>query len=239
MSAKLIDKKKIPPGKALNLIEGLTSYLHFLSDMGCTGFNCSKESLKIVESLSTNNETLDGIESEIKNCTLCGLSLKRTNIIFGTGNHKARLIFIGGAPDENDDKNGTPFTGAPGDLLTNIIKSIKLTRADLYLCTLVKCFPHGGKKPTPKEIKTCLPFLKRQIKAVKPEFICTLGETAAQTLLNTGEPLSMLRGRFHDYNGIKLIPTYHPSHLLKNPVDKRPVWEDMKKLIKEYNMDQY
>ena len=234
MSAKSINENKIPPRKALNLIEGLTNYLHYLSDMGCTGFDCSKESLKLIESLSTTCQTLDEIESRIKNCKLCELSLRRTNIIFGAGNKKARLIFIGGAPSLDDDKNGTPFTGAAGDLLTNIIKAMELTRDDVYLCTLVKCFPQGNKKPTQKEIKTCLPFLKEQIETIKPEFICTLGETAAQTLLNTSEPLSVLRGKFHNYNGMQLIPTYHPSHLLKNPEDKRPVWEDMKKIMKEY-----
>jgi DNA polymerase len=124
--------------------------------------------------------------------------------------------------------------GAAGQLLTRIIAAINLSRRQVYICNIIKCRPPGNRNPETDEIEACLPFLERQIAAIQPDFICALGKFAAQTLLNSDVPISRLRGRFYDYNGIKLLPTYHPAYLLRNPDKKREVWEDMKMLMKEY-----
>ena len=235
MSIKTADEYNPQSQKVSSLIKGVINYFHFLSDIGCSGFDCSEASLKLIESWGLSLETIDKIRSDVEGCKLCGLCSSRTNIVFGAGNNNARLIFIGRAPSFDDDKKGEPFTGAAGKLFTNILQAMNLTRSDIYLCNIVKCFPPDSRKPMAVEIKTCVSFLKRQIKVINPDFICTLGTTAAQTFLNTTEPLSVLRGKFYDYNGIKVMPTYHPAHLLQNPGDKRAVWEDMKKIVKEYN----
>ena len=141
---------------------------------------------------------------------------------------------MGEGPGFDEDQQGEPFVGPAGQLLTKIIEAINLTRSQVYICNIVKCRPPRNRNPQPDEISTCFPFLDRQIAAMQPDFICALGSIAAQTLLNTAEPISRLRGRFHDYKGIKLLPTYHPAYLLRNPEKKRDVWDDMKMLMKEY-----
>lgn len=178
-------------------------------------------------------ETLEEIRIDLGNCRRCKLAKSRTNIVFGSGDPKARLVFVGEGPGFEEDKQGEPFVGAAGRLLTKIIQSINLTREKVYICNIIKCRPPGNRNPSPDEIKACFPFLKRQIAAIKPDFICALGTFAAQALLNTEEPISKLKGRFHDYKGIKVLPTYHPAYLLRNPDKKRDVWEDMKMLMKE------
>ncbi len=136
-------------------------------------------------------------------------------------------------PGYEEDQTGRPFIGAAGQLLTKIIQAIKLTREQVYICNIIKCRPPKNRNPLPDEIKACLPFLQRQIAVLKPDFICALGTFAAQTLLKTKEPISRLRGNFHKYSGIRVLPTYHPAYLLRNPDKKRDVWEDMKMLMNE------
>ena len=143
-------------------------------------------------------------------------------------------MFVGEGPGQEEDRAGEPFVGAAGQLLTRIIEAIKLTREEVYIANIVKCRPPGNRTPQPGEIAACMPFLRRQIAAVRPMFICTLGGCAAQTLLGTTEPISRLRGRFFDVGGIRVLPTFHPAYLLRNPEKKREVWEDMKRLMKEY-----
>jgi DNA polymerase len=143
-------------------------------------------------------------------------------------------VFIGEGPGQEEDRAGEPFVGAAGQLLNRIIEAIRLRRSDVYIANVVKCRPPGNRLPEADEIATCSPFLRRQIAAIRPLFICTLGGCAAQTLLNTSEPVSRLRGRFWDYQGIRVLPTFHPAYLLRNPEKKREVWEDMKLLMKEF-----
>lgn len=224
--------------RELNIaVEEVKNYLRFLAETGCTGFDCKKKSLETVECWGRDRafipETLEQIRADIGDCRRCKLSNSRKNIVFGAGSPKARLVFVGEGPGFEEDKTGKPFVGAAGKLLTKIIQAIKLTREQVYICNIIKCRPPGNRNPEPDEIKACFPFLERQIAALKPDFICALGIFATQTLLETKEPISKLRGRFHDYKGIKLLPTYHPAYLLRNPDKKRDVWEDMKKLMNE------
>jgi uracil-DNA glycosylase family 4 len=218
--------------------EEINAYLRFLAETGCRAVDCSKKSLETIEGWGNANpsfpETLETIRMDLGDCRRCRLHAARKNIVFGAGDPHARLVFLGEAPGHDEDLAGEPFVGAAGSLLTKIIEAINLSRASVYLCNIIKCRPPGNKNPMPDEIKACTPFLKRQLRAVNPDFICTLGAFAAQTLLESKEPLSKLRGRFHDYQGIKLIPTYHPASLLRYPDKKRDVWEDMKMLMKAY-----
>ena len=146
-------------------------------------------------------------------------------------------MVIGEGPGAEEDKQGLPFVGRAGKLLTDMLRAIKFEREEVFIGNVVKCRPPGNRNPEPDEIKTCFPFLERQIAAIQPDFIIALGTFAAQTLLETATPISRLRGRFHDYKGIKVLPTYHPAYLLRNPEKKRDVWYDMKMLMKEYRYE--
>jgi DNA polymerase len=218
------------------VLEELCETFRFLSQTGCRGFDCSKESLKIMESWGHKQahspETLEAIRIDLGECHRCRLSESRKNIVFGAGDPHARLVFVGEGPGYDEDQKGEPFIGAAGRLLTKIIEAIKYTREQVYICNIIKCRPPGNRNPLPDEIEVCLPFLKRQLATIKPDVICALGAFAAQALLETTMPISKLKGRFHDYNGIRVLPTYHPAYLLRNPGKKRDVWEDMKKLMK-------
>lgn len=173
------------------------------------------------------------LKKEVLACARCGLHKTRKNVVFGSGHAHARLMFIGEAPGEEEDKQGLPFVGRAGQLLTKIIEAMGMGRADVYIANVLKCRPPGNRMPLPTEILECEEHLKRQVELVKPKVICALGKFAAQTLLKTTEPISALRGKFRDYQGIPLMPTFHPAYLLRNPPDKRLVWEDMKKIAKK------
>ncbi len=217
-------------------LNGIDSYLRFLAESGCRGFDCSTESLQKIEAWGHKNscpaETLEDVRMDLGDCRRCKLSERRKNIVFGAGNPNARLVFVGEGPGHEEDKRGEPFVGAAGRLLTKIIEAMSFTREQVYICNIIKCRPPGNRNPMPDEIKACSPFLRRQISSIKPDFICALGTFAAQTLLETSVPISKLKGCFHDYIGIKVLPTYHPAYLLRNPGKKRDVWEDMQKLMK-------
>jgi len=218
-------------------VEEINNTLRFMAETGCRGFDCSKESLKTIEDWGRKEvflpETLEAVRIDLGDCRRCRLSDRRKNIVFGSGNPHARLVFVGEGPGYEEDQRGEPFVGAAGQLLTKIVEAINYTRKQVYICNIIKCRPPENRNPMPDEINACFPFLGRQITAIKPDFICALGAFAAQTILETNEPISKLRGCFHDYMGIKVLPTYHPAYLLRNPDKKRDVWEDMKKLIKE------
>jgi DNA polymerase len=172
---------------------------------------------------------LAAVRADIGDCTRCKLhTLGRQQIVFGVGNPHAELMFVGEAPGADEDVQGIPFVGRAGQLLTKIIEAIDLSRDDVYIANVIKCRPPGNRNPEPDEIATCEPFLFQQIDVIKPKVIVTLGKFAAQTLLRTEEPISRIRGRIFDYRGAKLIPTFHPAYLLRNPTSKREVWEDMK-----------
>ena len=215
--------------------------LQALAANGYRGFDCTGDSLGRLEKWGNGRdsftETLDSIRSKLGDCRRCKLASGRNRIVFGDGSPKAKLMFIGEGPGFEEDRTGQPFVGAAGQLLTRIIEAIKLTRDEVYICNIIKCRPPGNRNPEPDEIEACFPFLARQIAAIQPEFIVALGTFAAQTLLGTTTPISRLRGRFHDYNGIKVVPTYHPAYLLRNPDKKREVWEDMKMLMKDYRYE--
>jgi uracil-DNA glycosylase family 4 len=177
--------------------------------------------------------TLKEVREELGDCRRCKLHSTRTNIVFGAGNPRALLVFVGEGPGRDEDLQGKPFVGLAGQLLTKIIQSIQLTREEVYIANIIKCRPPGNRNPEPDEIRACEPFLIKQLQAIRPKLICALGTFAAQTLLKTEERISLMRGRFHSYQGIPVMPTYHPAYLLRNPQFKRDVWEDMKKIKKE------
>ena len=215
--------------------------LRVLAANGYRGFACTADSLEKLEKWGKGREsfteTLASIHADLGDCRRCKLARGRNCIVYGDGNPKAKVVFIGEGPGAEEDRKGQPFVGAAGQLLTRIIEAIKLSRNQVYICNIIKCRPPGNRNPEPDEIITCFPFLERQIAAIQPDFIIALGTFAAQTLLGTATPISRLRGRFHDYKGIKVVPTYHPAYLLRNPDKKRDVWEDMKMLMKEYRYE--
>ncbi len=177
------------------------------------------------------------IREEIGDCTRCGLCSKRTNIVFGVGNPNARLMFIGEGPGADEDLKGEPFVGRAGQLLTKIIESMGLNRPDVYIANVVKCRPPENRTPLPDEIATCSPFLFKQVQAIRPRVIVCLGTPAAQLVLGTRDTITRLRGSFHDQGGIRVMPTFHPAYLLRNPAAKREVWDDMKKVMAELKAD--
>ena len=186
--------------------------------------------------------TLADVRHELGDCTRCGLHKSRTNIVFGQGSEKAKLMIIGPAPSAEDDHGTAPFLGASGDLLTKMLAAIGLAREDVYLTSLVKCFPADGQPPKEEEIRTCLPFLFRQIEIICPRVICTMGKQPAQALLHSKESLFRLRGRFYDFNSfcstelaekMLIIPTLHPAFLLDNEEMKKASWQDLQMIQKK------
>lgn len=177
-------------------------------------------------------QTLDEIREELGDCRRCNLCKGRKNIVFGEGNPRAELVFVGEAPGADEDTQGRPFVGRAGQLLTKIIEAMGLKREGVYICNILKCRPPGNRNPQPEEIETCEPFLVKQLQTINPKAICALGTFAAHTLLKTEVPITLLRGRFHSYQGVQLMPTYHPAYLLRNPGAKKLVWEDVQKIMK-------
>jgi uracil-DNA glycosylase len=224
------------------LIDELSHTLRRMAEGGIRRLECSEAHLTSLQSWGTpvlppacpDGESLDDIRADLGECVRCALCRSRTRIVFGQGHPQARLLFVGEGPGQEEDLAGEPFVGAAGQLLTRIIEAIHLRREEVYIANVVKCRPPGNRTPEPGEIATCSPFLRRQIAAIQPLFICTLGSCATQTLLGTIESISRLRGRFYEYEGIRVLPTFHPAYLLRNPEKKREVWEDMKRLMKEY-----
>lgn len=187
------------------------------------------------EEVWQNAKSLDELNQLIKDCTNCVLHKNRTNFVFGSGNPNAKVMVIGEGPGAEEDKQGLPFVGRAGQLLTDILKAIKFDRDEVYIANIVKCRPPENRTPLPKEMETCIPYLKKQISLIKPEMILCLGLTAAKGLLRKKESLTVLRGKFFDYDGIKVMVTFHPAALLRNPNWKRDCWEDVKKFRKMYD----
>jgi DNA polymerase len=175
--------------------------------------------------------TLEEVRNELGECTRCPLHTGRQHIVFGEGNPRARLVFVGEAPGADEDREGRPFVGRAGQLLTRIIEAIGMRREEVYICNVLKCRPPGNRTPLPKEMEACGPFLEKQLEVIRPEIICALGSVAARALLKTEAPMAVLRGRFHDYRGIPCLTTYHPAYLLRNPAAKKQVWQDMKLIM--------
>jgi DNA polymerase len=187
---------------------------------------------KDVMATPTSRPTLEQVREELGDCTRCKLHKTRTQIVFGVGNPKASLVFVGEAPGADEDAQGEPFVGRAGQLLTKIIEAMGMRREDVYICNIIKCRPPNNRTPEADEIVACQPFLLKQLQAIGPKFICALGGPASQTLLQTKESISRLRGKFYDFHGIPLLPTFHPAFLLRNPNEKKTVWEDMKLLMR-------
>jgi len=182
--------------------------------------------------------TLEVLQEEVAGCTRCDiLASTRTQTVFGVGNPNARLCFIGEAPGADEDRLGEPFVGRAGQLLTKIIEACRMKREDVYICNVLKCRPPGNRNPEPTEAANCRRFLDRQLELVNPEFICCLGAVAAQNLLGTVQSIGKLRGSVHMLRGIKVVCTYHPAYLLRNPAAKKDTWDDMKLLLREMGLD--
>ena len=239
----------------MNIQDQLVRHLEFYSELGVTGTSrdplwatrrigspveLPSSSLENTNSrtpsavpvpLVRSDEVLAGIRTDIGDCTRCKLhKAGRHTIVFGVGNPDADLMFVGEAPGRDEDVQGIPFVGRAGQKLTQIIEAIGLTRDQVYIANVIKCRPPENRNPDPDEVETCEPFLFRQIDAIRPKVIVALGTFAARSLLKTMDPISRLRGRVYDYRGAKLIPTFHPAFLLRNPACRREVWEDMKKV---------
>ncbi len=185
---------------------------------------------EIVQTLPESIETIEEIRLDIGNCTRCTLCESRTTIVHSDGNREANLMFVGEAPGANEDAEGRPFVGKAGQLLNKIIESIGLKREDVFIGNVNRCRPPQNRQPTPLEAATCKPFLLREISVVRPKVIVVLGNTATQNLLGTKVGITKLRGEFQDYFGVKVMPTFHPAYLLRDPSKKRETWEDMKKV---------
>ena len=180
-------------------------------------------------------ENLDDLHKAVCGCQRCSLGALRTNFVFGDGNPEADVMFVGEAPGKDEDEQGLPFIGRAGKLLTKMIEAIKLSRSEVFIGNILKCRPPKNRDPQADEIEKCEPILIRQIEIIRPVIICALGRIAGQTLLQTKSKLGDLRGKIHDYHGVKLIVTYHPAALLRNPNWKPNAWEDLKFLRREYD----
>jgi uracil-DNA glycosylase len=227
-----------------NTREQLAEHLKFFGELGVTGFrrdaawaaraDGQPQDSQTDPSTTSNNAVAAGlpaIREDIGDCTRCKLcSLGRKQVVFGVGNPHADLMFVGEAPGRDEDIQGIPFVGRAGQKLTQIIEAIGLTRDDVYIANVIKCRPPDNRNPEPDEVESCEPFLFRQVDTIKPKVIVALGTFAAKSLLKTTESISRLRGRVYDYRGAKLVPTFHPAFLLRNPSCRREVWEDMKKV---------
>jgi uracil-DNA glycosylase family 4 len=236
-------------GEIRELLASLRVYLEELKESGVDGLplanTCVAPSGAKQEGEQTTangegfRESLEDIRAQVGDCHRCQLGKTRTNLVFGVGNAQARLVFVGEAPGRDEDIQGEPFVGEAGQLLNRIINRMGLKREDVYICNVLKCRPPGNRNPELPEIEQCGPFMLRQVKAIAPEVIVALGTFSAQTLLGTRAPISKLRGHFHDYHGIPLMPTFHPSFLLHNKKDTSKfwdVWDDMVKVLHKLDL---
>jgi len=212
----------------------IVEHLRFAAELGVAGVSRDPawraRAGDTVPLLRSGAEALAALKADIgPDCSRCKLhTLGRRQVVFGVGNPEASLMFVGEAPGADEDIQGVPFVGRAGQLLTKIIEAIDLKREDVYIANVIKCRPPQNRNPEQDEVETCEPFLFQQIDMIKPKVVVALGTFAARALLRTLDPISRLRGRVYEYRGAKLIPTFHPAYLLRNPSSKREVWEDMK-----------
>jgi uracil-DNA glycosylase len=234
------------------LKRALADRIRYYNDLGIYDFYRRLESMtpKILVPITTASETFHSesgvhdpatalrlIREDIGDCTRCKLHKQgRKQIVFGVGNPNAALMFIGEAPGADEDQQGEPFVGRSGQLLTNMIKAMGLSREEVYIANIIKCRPPGNRQPETDECDTCSPFLLRQIEAIKPKVLVALGAVAAKTLLAVNEPMSLLRGRWFDFHGHKLAVTYHPAFLLRDPRQKKETWKDLQMVMKDMGL---
>ena len=236
----------------------LAEHLRFLQELGVAGVSCdpkwrvrqgpddaspvpvtgrpppadAQDAVAVLQIARTPAEALAATRAEIGDCTRCKLhTLGRKQIVFGVGDPTADLMFVGEAPGADEDSQGIPFVGRAGQLLTKMIEAMGYRRDEVYIANVIKCRPPENRNPDPDEVETCEPFLFQQIAAIQPKVIVALGSFAAKTLLKTQSPISRLRGREYEYHGAKLVPTFHPSYLLRSPGQKREAWEDLKRAL--------
>jgi DNA polymerase len=179
------------------------------------------------------SQALLAIRQELGECTRCKLAGGRTTLVFGTGNPRAELVFVGEGPGADEDQQGEPFVGKAGQLLTRMIEAMGFKREQVYIANVVKCRPPGNRNPEPDEIEACEPFLRRQLEVIGPKVIVALGKFAAQTLLHSDVPITRLRGTWSSYQGVKLMPTFHPAYLLRSPDEKKRAWADLQLVMAE------
>jgi DNA polymerase len=218
----------------LSIIESVEAHLAATSGSGVTELPRLPAGMTPLS--RTSCKDLREIREWIGDCKRCKLHTGRKQIVFGAGNPSPDLLFIGEGPGAEEDEQGIPFVGRAGQLLTKMIEAMGLNRDQVYIANVVKCRPPGNRNPEPDEISACSPFLENQIEVLRPKVICTLGTFASQTLLKTGQKISNLRGRFHVYKGIPVMPTFHPAYLLRNPSEKKSAWEDIQLIMKELHI---
>ncbi len=211
----------------------LREELELLRDLGYTHLDLTARQAAGSEPREEMNETLDDLGRIAAACTQCKLAKTRTQVVYGVGNPNADLMFVGEAPGRDEDLQGEPFVGRAGQLLTDIIKAMKLTRDQVYIANVIKCRPPENRNPEPDELDACRPFIRRQIELIKPRVIVTLGRFALQSLTGRDYSISAARGRWLEHEGVKVMPTYHPAYLLRTPAAKKDVWQDMKLVMAE------
>jgi len=212
----------------------LVKVLEFYNELGFGYLPIKNIDITAKFNIYSKEEKLEELREEIRNCQRCRLSKGRKNIVFGEGSANAELMFIGEAPGREEDIQARPFVGDAGKLLTRLISKMGLKREDVYIANIVKCRPPYNRNPEEDEIVACKRFVERQIEIIKPGVIVCLGKIAAQTLLGVGIPITKLRGNFFDYNGIPVMPTFHPAYLIRNPADKWLTWDDMQKVLEKW-----
>ncbi len=218
----------------LSPADGLRLFLEQLKALGLESVYADAEALNAI---SGKADRLKQMDDALSGCTRCKLSgLGRKQVVFGVGSAEAELVFVGEGPGFEEDKQGVPFVGKAGQLLTKMIGAMGLSRDDVYICNVVKCRPPKNRNPEPDEIATCEPFLVKQLEIIQPKVIVALGKFAAQTLLRSQTPISRMRGQWHEYNGVKLMPTFHPAYLLRNENDKHKAWADLQLVMKELGL---
>ena len=241
---------KTHPPEAADIAEELSRYLRWHGDAGTKALLQSRAqaqkppsqevgsllpqesaSAPSAESLSSKPSSLEAVREQLGDCRRCKLCRQRKQIVFGVGNPKAELVFVGEGPGAEEDAQGIPFVGRAGQLLTKMIEAMRFLRDEVYICNVVKCRPPDNRNPEPDEIEACQPFLKAQLDAIRPKVLVALGKFAVQTLLADLTPISKLRGRWREYQGIPLMPTYHPAYLLRNPVEKKNAWLDLQSVM--------
>ncbi len=211
-------------------------FTHLDVPSGAT-FRPPSDGLKPAAAQSGANDLLDDLRTIAMACEKCRLAKTRTQVVYGVGNPNADLMFIGEAPGRDEDEKGEPFVGRAGQLLTDIIKAMKLTRDDVYIANVIKCRPPENRNPEPDELDACRPYIRRQVELIQPKVIVTLGRFALQSLTEKAYGITSVRGQWLEYNGVKVMPTYHPAYLLRNPAAKKDVWADMKKVMSELGID--
>jgi len=215
----------------------LKAHMIFNQSLGLEPPRLSSQAIAYLGGGPIQSTSLEDLREDIRDCRRCKPYQGRTNLVFGEGTPKARLVFVGEGPGREEDLEGRPFVGEAGRLLTRIIKAMGLTRESVYICNVVKCRPPNNRDPEADEIDSCLPFLRRQLNLIQPDVICALGRVAAQSLLGKEFRITRERGKWQSFMDIPLMPTYHPAYLLRNPTAKREVWEDIREIMRHLGLE--